>query len=75
MYPIKNIRGLGLLIAFDLPEPIGKDIVSKCLKEGLILNSPQPSSIRFMPPLIVTKNDIDTMLDILNKVLSHLMPV
>lgn len=73
VFPIKNIRGLGLLIAFDLPEPIGKDIVSGCLKEGLILNSPQPSSIRFMPPLIVTKNDIDAMLDILNKVLSDVI--
>lgn len=74
VYPITNIRGIGLLIAFDLPEPIGKEIVSKCLKEGLILNSPQPSSIRFMPPLIVTKLDIDTMLDILSKVLSQVMP-
>lgn len=68
-YPISNIRGIGLLIAFDLAEPIGKDIVSECLKEGLILNSPQPSSIRFMPPLIVTKHDIDTMLEILSGVL------
>lgn len=53
-YPIKNIRGSGLLIAFDLPEPTGKAFVAACLAEGLILNSPQPSSIRLMPPLIVT---------------------
>ncbi len=64
-----NIRGKGLLIAFDLPEPIGKEIVSECLENGLIINSPQPSAIRFMPPLIVTKGDIDEMLDILKKVL------
>ncbi len=68
-YPITNIRGIGLLIAFDMAEPIGKDIVSECLKDGLILNSPQPSSIRFMPPLIVTKHDIDAMLEILSGVL------
>lgn len=70
-FPIKNIRGIGLLIAFDLPDPIGKEIVSECLKDGLILNSPQPSSIRFMPPLIVTKSDIDAMLIILEGVLER----
>ncbi len=71
--PISNIRGIGLLIAFDLAEPIGKDIVSECLKDGLILNSPQPSTIRFMPPLIVTKHDIDAMLEILSGVLFRVL--
>lgn len=69
-YPIQNIRGKGLLVAFDLPEPIGREIVSECLEDGLIINSPQPSAIRFMPPLIVTKGDIDEMLDILKNVLN-----
>ena len=68
-YHIKNIRGSGLLIAFDIPEPTGKKIVEECLKKRLILNSPQPSSIRLMPPLIVTKYDIDSMMDILSGVL------
>lgn len=71
-YPIKNVRGSGLLIAFDLPEPTGKKIVTECLEEGLILNSPQPSSIRLMPPLIVTKYDIDRMIEILSGVLGSI---
>lgn len=71
--PIKNIRGKGLLIAFDLTEPIGNEVVEESLKDGLILNSPQPSVIRFMPPLIVTKEDIDTMLEILKEVLSRII--
>jgi acetylornithine/N-succinyldiaminopimelate aminotransferase len=70
-YPIKNIRGSGLLTAFDLPGPTGKRIVAECLREGLILNSPQPSSIRLMPPLIVTKYDIDSMIEILSGVLGR----
>lgn len=74
-YPIKNIRGKGLLIAFDLMEPIGKEVVAESLKDGLILNSPQPSVIRFIPPLIVTEEDIDTMLEILKKVLSRIILV
>lgn len=67
-YPIKNIRGSGLLTAFDLPSPSGKKMMTECLKDGLIINSPQPSTIRLMPPLIVTKYDIDHMADILSGV-------
>ncbi|MBC2579268.1 acetylornithine/succinylornithine family transaminase [Clostridium sp. DJ247] len=68
-YKLKNIRGKGLLIAFDLPSSKGTEIVDKCLQEGLILNSPRPSIIRLMPPLIVTEKDTDNMIDILTKVL------
>lgn len=68
-YKLKNIRGNGLLIAFDLPCDKGSEIVDKCLQEGLILNSPRPSIIRLMPPLIVTEKDTDNMINILTKVL------
>lgn len=68
-YKLKNIRGNGLLIAFDLPCDKGTEIVDKCLQEGLILNSPRPSIIRLMPPLIVTEKDTDNMISILTKVL------
>lgn len=68
-YKLKNIRGKGLLIAFDLPTENGSEIVSECLKEGLLINSPRPSIIRLMPPLIVTEKDTDNMISILCKVL------
>jgi len=42
---------------------------NKLLNEGLMLNSPRPSTIRLMPPLIVTKEETDKMIDILSKVL------
>ncbi|MCB2292698.1 acetylornithine/succinylornithine family transaminase [Clostridium algoriphilum] len=72
-YKLKNIRGKGLLLAFDLPQDNGKEIVDKCLDEGLILNSPKPSTIRLMPPLIVTEEDTDKMVDILSKVLDTIL--
>ncbi|HEY8349403.1 MAG TPA: aspartate aminotransferase family protein [Clostridia bacterium] len=71
-YPIRNIRGKGLLIAFDLPDPIGEKVVSACLDEGLILNSPRPSTIRLMPPLIVMKQHVDEMIHILSGVLGRI---
>lgn len=71
-YDLKCIRGKGLLIAFDLPEEKGAEVVQECLAEGLIVNSPRPLIIRLMPPLIVTKVEIDTMIQILTKVLDRL---
>jgi acetylornithine/N-succinyldiaminopimelate aminotransferase len=66
---IERIRGNGLLLAFDLPEPDGHEIVVKCRKRGLLINSPNPNTIRLMPALIVTKEDIDAMFDILDHVI------
>jgi len=73
IYGLKNIRGQGLLLAFDLPSNKGKEIVDKCLEKGLLLNSPKPSIIRLMPPLIVTHQDTDIMVNILCKVLDIIL--
>ncbi|WP_233516786.1 aspartate aminotransferase family protein [Paenibacillus curdlanolyticus] len=71
-FGLRNIRGLGLLLGFDLPEPSGKEIVAACMARGLLINSPSPSVIRIMPPLIVTREDIDQMLATLEHVLQRL---
>lgn len=72
-FNIKNIRGKGLLIAFDLPKDNGSEIVSECLKDGLLVNSPKPSAIRLMPPLIVVKEEIDCMFEILSSVFEKIL--
>ncbi|HEX3030218.1 MAG TPA: aminotransferase class III-fold pyridoxal phosphate-dependent enzyme, partial [Clostridia bacterium] len=72
-YKLENIRGKGLLIAFDLPHPKGPEIVDQCLKNGLLVNSPNSKSIRLMPALIVQKEDIDLMVEILSGVLDKVL--
>ena len=72
-FNLKEIRGKGLLIAFDLPTAKGSEVASECFKEGLIINSPQPSTIRLMPPLIVTEKEIDDMLQILSTVMKRVL--
>jgi len=72
-YNLTNVRGKGLLLAFDIPKNNGSEIVEECLKEGLLINSPRPSIIRLMPPLIITEKDTDNMLNILCKVLDKLI--
>lgn len=64
-FGFKNIRGQGLLIGLDLSNDNGGEIVKECLKNGLIINSPRANMLRFMPPLIADKNDIDNMIKIL----------
>ncbi|MCC5465398.1 aspartate aminotransferase family protein [Pelosinus baikalensis] len=72
-FNLKDIRGKGLLIAFDLPTAKGSEIAFECFKEGLIINSPQPSTIRLMPPLIVSATEIDDMLQIISTVLKRVL--
>jgi acetylornithine/N-succinyldiaminopimelate aminotransferase len=63
-YEIENIRGKGLLIAFDLMKTKGADVVAKCLKERFLINSPKEMSIRLMPPLVVTEDEIEKAVSI-----------
>jgi acetylornithine/N-succinyldiaminopimelate aminotransferase len=64
-FAIENIRGKGLLIAFDLIDTNGTDLVNKCLNDKLLINSPKEKSIRLMPPLVVNENEIEEMITIL----------
>lgn len=66
---IQNIRGKGLLVAFDLPEETGPRVVEVALQNGLLINTPQPATIRLMPPLIVNRNDMDAMIKTLRHAL------
>lgn len=72
-FGLSNIRGTGLLLAFDLPSEKGGEIVAQCMQDGLLINSPQPSTVRLIPPLTVTNSDIDAMLKILSVVLTRVL--
>src|SRR6478752_5700769 len=56
-----EVRGRGLLLALDLKLPIGASIVTQAFQAGLLLNSPQPDALRFMPALNVTRAEISDM--------------
>jgi predicted acetylornithine/succinylornithine family transaminase len=65
---IDSVRGVGLMIGVQLNSS-GKEIVDKCLEKGLRINCTQGTVLRFMPPMIVTKEQIDQAIDILDTVL------
>jgi acetylornithine/N-succinyldiaminopimelate aminotransferase len=65
-----EVRGRGLLLALDLRLPIGASIVAEAFEGGVLLNSPQPDALRFMPALNVTREEIGEMIDGLDAILT-----
>jgi acetylornithine/N-succinyldiaminopimelate aminotransferase len=67
-----EVRGRGLLLALDLKHAIGGSIVAQAFEDGVLLNSPQPDALRFMPALNVTKGEIAGMIDCLDAILTKM---
>lgn len=66
---IKEVRGKGLIIGVELNEDKAKDIVNKALEAGLLCNAAADNILRFLPPLIITRKDVDKCIRILKKVM------
>ncbi len=67
---IKEVRGRGLILAAELDRE-GAAITDACLREGLLINCTVGKVLRFIPPLIVTKAEIDEGFAIIEKVLAQ----
>jgi ornithine carbamoyltransferase len=63
--PVASVRGKGLMLAAALERPVAKDVAQACFEKGLILNAPDESTLRFVPPLIVTESQVDRAVAIL----------
>ena len=68
---IVDSRGLGLMRGLEFSCPVGP-IVSGCIKNGLIVISAGTNVIRFVPPLVITKENVDEMVEVLDKVLAEM---
>jgi acetylornithine/N-succinyldiaminopimelate aminotransferase len=66
---IKEVRGYGLMVGVELTMP-GKEIVTRAMQEGLLMNCTHDTVLRFLPPYIVTETEIDLAVKILDKVLA-----
>jgi len=67
-FGLGEVRGKGLLMALDLKEEIGPKIVEEALNRGLLINSPRKNTLRFMPALNVSLNEIKQMTAIIEKI-------
>ena len=61
---IKEVRGKGLMIGIELAFP-GGPVVTEMMKRGVLSNCASNNVIRLVPPLIITKEEIDTVVDVL----------
>lgn len=59
-------RGVGLLQGLVFDRPVG-DIITKAMEKGLVLINAGTDIIRFVPPLVITKEDVDAMIRILEE--------
>ncbi len=55
----KDVRGVGLMQAFELDEPRAKALQQSCLDAGLIVNAVDDNTVRLVPPLIISAKQID----------------
>ena len=65
---IREVRGRGLMLAAQL-DIEASDIIKECLQKGLLINSTGGKTIRFVPPLIITTQDVDQALQVLDEVM------
>jgi len=71
-YPfVKEVRGIGLMIGMGLTIP-GADIVKKGHERGVLLNVTHDTVLRFVPPLVVTKQEINSMIEILDGIFAEI---
>jgi predicted acetylornithine/succinylornithine family transaminase len=69
---VESVKGMGLMLGMKLSENTSaKNIVNAMLQKGFILNACGGNTLRFVPPLIITKNEIDLMITALRATLQN----
>ena len=66
---IREVRGRGLIIGMELTIE-GGDLVKAAMERGLLINCTVGNVLRFVPPLIVNKEDVDEAVAILDDILA-----
>ncbi len=66
-----GVRGKGLLYAVALSRDVAEEVVQRCLERGLIVNNVRPDAVRLCPALIVSREELDEGLAILEGVLAE----
>ncbi|MBW2094534.1 MAG: acetylornithine transaminase [Deltaproteobacteria bacterium] len=62
---VREVRGYGLILGMELDLP-GGPVVNACMDKGFLINCTQEKVLRFIPPLIVQKEEIDPLVDTLD---------
>lgn len=71
---ISDVRGLGLILGVQLVRVAASDVVANAMDRGLLLVPAGKHVVRFVPPLVISQQQVDSVLDIFEAVLSDLAP-
>ena len=64
----REVRGLGLMVGLDLKCGC-KSLVEKALQKGVLINNTGEHTLRLIPPLVVTKEEIDRVVEVIGELL------
>jgi acetylornithine aminotransferase/acetylornithine/N-succinyldiaminopimelate aminotransferase len=70
---IRTVRGMGLMVAAELQAPC-KAVVRQALEAGVLMNCTQERVLRFLPPLILERKQVDELVAVLGPILAALSP-
>jgi len=68
---IKELRGMGLILGLEL-EMEAKEIVTKVIENGILVLTAGKNVLRFLPPLVISTEDVDQVIGVLEKVFSQI---
>jgi len=68
---VTDVRGRGMLIAVGLSRDCSAEVVDECRQRGLLANNPRPNTIRLMPPLNISDDEIESACEILEAAIVH----
>ena len=63
-----SVRGRGLMIGISLDKPVARGFASRALERGLLVNDPAPDTLRLLPPLVITDDEVDTAVEVIREV-------
>ena len=64
---VKEVRGLGLILGMEL-DRAGAPVVNACMEKGFLINCAQEKVLRFIPPLVVGKDEVDRLVEALHEI-------
>jgi acetylornithine/N-succinyldiaminopimelate aminotransferase len=67
---VQDVRGKGLLVGLDLTVE-GNSIVKACLERGVLINCTFDHILRMVPPLVITRQDVDRLVQVLDEVMER----
>jgi len=70
---VKEVRGMGLLIAVETHSPC-KELAKKGLEAGIVINVAHENRIRLLPPLVLTDSEADLIVDKVSQLVNNFKP-